>query len=98
MSQAVQVVGALVILAAFAAAQARRLDVRSRTYLVLNVVGAGALALDAWRERQWGFLLLEGVWALVAAEFVLVSVAMLAMTRPALRATKTDPVEVLRAV
>jgi hypothetical protein len=34
---------------------------------VLNVVGAGALALDAWRERQWGFLLLEGVWALVAA-------------------------------
>jgi len=52
MSQAVQVVGALVILAAFAAAQARRLDVRSRTYLVLNVVGAGALALDAWRERQ----------------------------------------------
>ena len=67
MSQAVQVVGALVILAAFAAAQARRLDVRSRTYLVPNVVGAGALALDAWRERQWGFLLLEGVWALVAA-------------------------------
>jgi hypothetical protein len=67
MSQAVQVVGALVILAAFAAAQAGRLDVRSRTYLVLNVVGAGALALDAWRERQWGFLLLEAVWALVAA-------------------------------
>jgi hypothetical protein len=67
MSQAVQVVGALVILAAFAAAQAGRLDVRSRTYLVLNVVGAAALALDAWRERQWGFLLLEAVWALVAA-------------------------------
>jgi hypothetical protein len=34
---------------------------------VLNVVGAGVLALDAWRERQWGFLLLEAVWALVAA-------------------------------
>ena len=67
MSQAVQVVGALVILAAFAAAQAGRLDVRSRTYLVLNVVGAGLLALDAWRERQWGFLLLEAVWALVAS-------------------------------
>ena len=37
------------------------------------------------------------VWALVAAEFVLVSVALAAMLRPALRATKTDPVEVLRA-
>jgi putative ABC transport system permease protein len=36
-------------------------------------------------------------WALVAAESVLVGVAMLAMLRPALRATKTDPVEVLRA-
>jgi hypothetical protein len=67
MSQAVQVAGALIILAAFAAAQAGRLDVRSRTYLVLNLVGATALALDAWRERQWGFLLLEAVWALVAA-------------------------------
>ena len=65
MSQAVQVVGALVILAAFAAAQAGRLDVRSRSYLVLNVVGAGALAVAAWRERQWGFLLLEAGWVVV---------------------------------
>jgi hypothetical protein len=67
MSQAVQVAGALIILAAFAAAQAGRLDVRSRVYLVLNLVGAAALAIDAWREQQWGFLLLEAAWALVAA-------------------------------
>lgn len=44
-----------------------------------------------------GILYHIDVWALVAAEFVLVSVAMLAMLRPALRATRTDPVEVLRA-
>jgi hypothetical protein len=67
MSQAVQVAGALIILAAFAAAQAGRLDVHSCTYLVPNLVGAGVLAIDAWREQQWGFLLLEAAWALVAA-------------------------------
>lgn len=44
-----------------------------------------------------GMLFYIDVWALVAAEFVLIAVAMLAMLRPALRATRTDPVEVLRA-
>jgi putative ABC transport system permease protein len=44
-----------------------------------------------------GMMFYIDVWALVAAEFVLVAVAMLAMMRPALRATRTDPVEVLRA-
>ena len=43
------------------------LDLRSRLYLVLNTVGSGILAGDAILERQWGFLLLEGVWAIVSA-------------------------------
>ena len=67
MSQLVQIVGALLILAAFAAAQARIVDVRSLSYLWPNVVGAGVLAVDAWHEEQWGFLLLEGAWTLVSA-------------------------------
>jgi hypothetical protein len=43
------------------------LDQRSYWYLWLNLVGAGALTVLAWHERQWGFLLLEGVWTLVTA-------------------------------
>ncbi len=38
-----------------------------RLYLALNIVGASILAVDASLERQWGFLLLEGVWAIIAA-------------------------------
>ena len=34
---------------------------------MLNLVGSVVLAGLAWHERQWGFLLLEAVWAVVSA-------------------------------
>ena len=67
MNTLLQIVGALLVLAAFALAQARVLAPEARFYLVLNLVGAGALAAEAYIEEQWGFLLLEGVWAVIAA-------------------------------
>jgi hypothetical protein len=67
MDQVVQVIGALLILAAFAAAQFGILDQSARSYLVLNLVGSAVLAVLAWYEEQWGFLLLETVWAIVSA-------------------------------
>jgi hypothetical protein len=63
MDQVVQVVGALLILVAYTAAQFGALRQHSRLYLGLNLVGSAVLALLAWRAEQWGFLLLEGAWA-----------------------------------
>lgn len=67
MSQIIQIVGSLLVLAAFAAAQRGILNPKSLRYLVLNVVGSGILAVEAVVEQQWGFLVLEGVWAIVSA-------------------------------
>jgi hypothetical protein len=65
MDQVVQVIGALMILVAYAAAQTGRWSTDAPAYLWLNLVGSVILAVLAAASQNWGFLLLEGVWAIV---------------------------------
>ena len=67
MDQLIQIVGALLILAAFAAVQFDRMSPDSRMYLTLNLFGSLILAVLAVAASQWGFVLLETVWAIVSA-------------------------------
>ena len=67
MSTTVQIAGALLVLAGFAAAQLGRWSTESLPYLFTNLVGATLLAVTALVSAQWGFVLLNTTWAAVAA-------------------------------
>lgn len=71
MEQVIQILGSLLILAAFVEAQRGRLSTDSRGYLVLNLVGSVILACLAALEVQLGFLLLEFCWSVVSAHSLL---------------------------
>ena len=63
---AIEIAGAIMILAAFALNQFRGLDRHGYPYLLLNLAGAATLSVLAATHQQWGFLLLQAVWAIVA--------------------------------
>lgn len=69
--QSIQLAGSALILIAFIGSQTGRLDQKSRAYLLANALGSAALAVDAACYRQWGFLLLEGSWAIVSVTGIL---------------------------
>ncbi len=66
MYDTVQIIGSLLILAAFIAALSGRLNQAGYRYLVVNTAGSAVLTVTAIVSREWGFILLEGVWALVS--------------------------------
>lgn len=67
MASLLQLTGALLILVPFAAVQLGRTSPASLGYLALNLVGSVLLTALALADSQWGFLLLESVWAVVSA-------------------------------
>jgi hypothetical protein len=67
MEQVIQIIGSILILIPFALTQWGRISASSVSYLLLNLCGSAILAVLAAVGAQWGFLLLEGVWAIVSA-------------------------------
>ena len=59
-------VGVALLLVAFGLNILGVLSERGRTYLIMNILGAGLAAWYAWSGRQIPFLVLEGTWAMAA--------------------------------
>jgi hypothetical protein len=70
--QVIQIIGALLILGAFAANQRGLVATDSQLYLALNLVGSAILCVLAITSGQLGFVLLEGVWVIVSGWGLLV--------------------------
>ena len=66
MAQAVQIVGALLVLVGFVLAQLDVLDQRSYAYLLPNLLGSSAMTVTGVLSGDWGFVFLEGAWAIVS--------------------------------
>ena len=64
--QLVSLIGALMVLGAYAALQRRWLRADDPRYNLLNFAGAALLTWVALEDRRWGFVMLEGAWALLS--------------------------------
>ena len=65
--QVVSIVGAVMILSAYAAAQMKRLRAETVAYQSLNFAGGTCLCIVAIAAQQYGFIILEGTWAVLSA-------------------------------
>ena len=66
MEQILSGIGAVLVLAAFAALQFNRTTASSPPYLAANLVGSALLALVAVLAGLWAYVVLNTVWALVS--------------------------------
>lgn len=64
--QIISVVGAVLILIAYAGSQRGWMRRESAWYNLLNLLGSGLLAWIAIRDRRVGFIFLESAWALLS--------------------------------
>lgn len=66
MIQLLSLAGAILILIPFAASQLGWMSTRSAGYQLMNLIGSLLLTIVAVVGRLYGFVLLEGVWAVMS--------------------------------
>ena len=59
--------GAVLILFAYVAHQLRKLSIDTVSYQLLNFAGGCCLTATACATRQYGFIIMEGSWAVISA-------------------------------
>lgn len=64
--QVVSVIGAILILLAYALIQLKVWNSNQKRYSITNLLGALLLSSIAFIEKQYGFLLLESAWAVIS--------------------------------
>jgi hypothetical protein len=64
--QQVSLLGAVLQLAVYALMQLGRLSTQSYHYQLANVIGSLLMTVVATVNREYGFILLEGVWCLTS--------------------------------
>lgn len=73
--QSVSLAAACVVLYAFYMQQRGMWQASEVRYLACNFVGTAVLTVVAWIGSQWGFVLVEAIWALVSLRGLLRAVA-----------------------
>lgn len=64
--QVISIVGALMVLTAYAAHQFDRLSKETYAFQLLNIIGGAALTSAAVSTQQSGLIIMEGAWTVIS--------------------------------
>jgi len=66
LSDIIASIGVIILLIAFLLNLYKKLSADSKTYSLLNLIGAGICCFASWMVSFYPFVILEGVWGFVA--------------------------------
>lgn len=66
LSDWIATLGVTLLLIAFALNIAKKMSAESRSYLLLNILGAGLAGVSSYMISFWPFVILESVWVIAS--------------------------------